>query len=72
MNWISIKDKLPKLGQYVLLYANGKVQECLYYMDKGDVNDHTQEYFWSNDFLDFYPLVEEDHRWMPLPEPPND
>jgi len=64
--WISIKDKWPRLGQKVLLYSNGVVQNEIYYLNQGD----EVGYFWDRDDLDNSPLVIEDDYWMPLPAPP--
>lgn len=64
MNWISVKDELPKLGEPVLLCdGSGVVQKQTFYRDYDDVSD-----FWQDvgDNHDGVPLNIGDH-WMPLP-----
>lgn len=66
MNWISVKDKLPKEGEPVLLCNwAGAVQKRTYYRDRDDVSD-----FWQDvgDHHDGVPIDVGDH-WMPLPPP---
>lgn len=65
--WISVKERFPKLGQKVILFSNGVVQEEVYMLDEGEEVDK----FWSRDDLDVSPLVDADDFWQPLPAPPN-
>ena len=64
--WISVKDQLPRLGQKVILFSNGVVQEEIYTYDQSD--DCAD--FWDRSELDESPTIQESDYWMPLPEPP--
>lgn len=60
--WISVKDRLPKDGQLVLICTAGIK----------DAASFTDFYFpkyrkWALQGMTFHPT-----HWMPLPEPPND
>lgn len=77
--WISVKDKLPELNQWVLVYAVGKID--------GFIGEHTIEIckrfiqhifpsspgheIWSSPYQYFHTDYEITH-WMPLPEPPKE
>lgn len=54
--WISIEDRLPEYGQYVIVYT-GRMME-------GSVG---AMYFWHEAYDIWQPVS----HWMPLPEPPN-
>lgn len=60
--WISVNDERPKLGQRVLLFSNGVVQENIFMYDEDD--DGT---FWSNELLGEFPTCKHSDYWMPLP-----
>ncbi len=68
MNWISVKDRLPPLGnrqngsdrEYLVFYKNGSMGICSYEED-------FDESGWINE--DGYTEDDVTH-WMPLPEPP--
>ncbi|MBP4081285.1 hypothetical protein [Aeromonas sp. MrichA-1] len=65
MNWISIQDERPKIGQPVLLRSStGIVQEQTYYRDCCDESD-----FWQDvgDNHDGVPINPGDS-WMYLPK----
>ena len=66
-NWISVGDALPLIGQPVLLFANGVIQNAIFYLD----GDGPTNYFWSS-LLDIDELPEVGFAlyWMPLPQPP--
>ena len=55
--WISVKDRLPEMGQEVLMF-NGYGMHVAYH-DKAE-----KEWRWN--ILRFYAVT----HWMPLPEPP--
>lgn len=69
--WISVKDILPSIGQKVILFSNGVVQEDIYQLDAGDTSDYCAlQYFWARDDIDVCPDVSVNDFWMPLPKPP--
>ena len=71
MGWISVNDERPKIGQKVILFSNGVVQQDIYVYDQGDINDYEVSLFWSRDDLDECPILKDDDMWMPLPSPPS-
>lgn len=56
-NW-----NIPKLGQRVILFSNGAIQNDSYTLDRGD-----DGYFWSRDDVDECPEVRAGDAWMPWP-----
>lgn len=56
-NW-----NIPKLGQRVILFSNGAIQNDSYTLDRGD-----DGYFWSRDDVDECPEVKAGDAWMPWP-----
>lgn len=61
MEWISVKNRLPKDGEFVLTYKNGIVDVQMYEKNR---NGWIQgNWFWS--------MATVTH-WMPLPEPPKE
>ena len=69
--WISVKDNSPEIGQKVLLFSNGVVQEEIYTYDMADTNDYGGiSHFWSREDLDECPELKEDDMWQPLPGAP--
>lgn len=69
--WVDVRDELPAIGQRVILFSNGVVQNEIFTLDAGDVSDYSPpEYFWSRDELEDCPLVEDGQKWMPLPKAP--
>ena len=67
--WIDVDKECPAIGQKVILFAKGVVQEEIYMYDM-DGNDYTTESFWSRDDLEEHPLVKSGQMWMPLPKAP--
>jgi len=65
--WISVKDRLPKCGELVLIYvANLNKSKGAYALDKcRKVNGKKEWEFYNKSNADFNVT-----RWMPLPEPP--
>ena len=66
MEWINIKDRMPKEKEWViyydpqLTYSNGRIQYCIgFYM--GD-----DWKYWESDGLESITVT----HWQPLPEPP--
>lgn len=72
MNWISVKDRLPKL-------KDGKSEQILVY-GKSEDDEYiiTKAIFYSNEFDECWESgdLREGHldvtHWMPLPEPPKE
>ena len=70
MEWIRVNDERPKIGQKVILFSNGVVQQDIYMYDQGDINDCEVSTFWSRDYLDECLILKDDDMWIPLPPPP--
>ena len=69
--WISIDDHWPSIGQKVILFGNGVVQEDIYMFDAGDCSDYGQcDYFFCRDDLDESISIQSGQFWMALPKPP--
>lgn len=68
MEWISVKDRLPKAGQWVLVVYKASIRQCLMMKIA-----YLQNYF---GYADWYPTdatyktVKGVTHWMPLPELP--
>jgi hypothetical protein len=72
-DWIKCSERLPDLGQRVILQSNGVIQNYMPLFDQGDSDFGMGDHFW--DFEDINdidnPLVDfENDSWMPLPKPP--
>lgn len=65
MEWISIKDRLPKSDEYVLTYYIDKIWD-----ETGVRTDTIREDV--NAFMSAYQMKQEVTHWMPLPEPPKE
>jgi hypothetical protein len=72
MNWISVKDRLPEVGNFVLIYDSNFIQTgfLISSLDKKFVMHPFPRYKKQkirnmNKFLVF------PSHWMPLPEPPS-
>ena len=79
IGWISVKDRMPEIGEEVLVYAKGKID--------GFIGEHViaickrfvEHIFssspgyetWSTPWQYFHIDYEITH-WMPLPEPPKE
>jgi hypothetical protein len=70
MPWISVTEHLPSIGQRVILFGNGVVQEESYILDAADVSDYHTEYFWSREDLEEGVPVTDDQQWIPWPSMP--
>lgn len=75
--WISVTDKMPEIGQNVLVYAVGRIdgfigdsiiQICKRYTIKSFPSGPEHE-VWSVPFTYFHTDYLITH-WMPIPEPP--
>lgn len=80
MQWISVKEALPKPGQRVLLWyqpaqrVDGKGMMCVSYLwlhsDAGNcVTDRDCGYEWHESGISSI-RAKEARYWMPIPEPP--
>jgi hypothetical protein len=70
-DWIKCSERLPDLGQRVILQSNGVIQNYMPLFDQGDSDLGMGDHFW--DFEDINdidnPLVDfENDSWMPRPE----
>ena len=66
ISWQAINNEnwnIPKLGQRVILFSNGVIQNDSYTLDRGD-----DGYFWSRDDVDECPEVKAGDAWMPWPD----
>lgn len=69
--WVDVNDELPAIGQRVILFSNGVVQNEIFTFDAADTSDYSPpEYFWSRDDLDECPSIENGQKWIPLPKAP--
>ena len=59
--WISVNDRLPKEGEFVLCACRANIYEVLRFYGNG----------WGHDPMHDYMLGFVTH-WMPLPEPPKE
>lgn len=61
--WISVEDRLPEAGSWVLAFSNN-MTEILFYDggQSGHEDVWLQDGDWENDVT----------HWRPLPKPPND
>jgi len=71
LSWHDADKELPALGEKVILYANGVVQEEIYTMDVADISDYPTELFWSRDDLEECPKIESGQWWARLPSGPD-
>lgn len=71
MSWKSVKDELPKIGQKVILFSNGVVQEETFMFDMADKNDLETECFWSRDDLEECPELQQSDFWQSIPTTPS-
>lgn len=65
--WISVKDRLPEVGEQVIVYRQkkdhkSKKEICF---DSIAILCHDNLVWWNSHFLGY-----EVTHWMPLPEPP--
>jgi hypothetical protein len=68
-NWISVKDRLPEIEGFYLVYSKTVVETesgdvSPYYVDWFNIYEHEGDKdYWFSEF-------EDADYWMPLPEPP--
>lgn len=81
MKWISVKDELPPLNEYVLLFAQDLHHPdrcCLCGINPNIFVSIRKAAEWENSYESAHgngwiPYEENEiTHWMPLPEPPND
>lgn len=71
MEWISVKDRLPELGQWVLAYKQGS--EYGIYLVKYFYNETLGVCLWyDHNHCGCYEDIEYISNWMPLPNPPEE
>ena len=70
--WISVDDELPAIGQKVIVFSNGVVQEEVWALDTEESDGDTYGYFWARDDSDECPDLKRTDMWQPLPEPPKE
>ena len=64
MEWVSVKDNLPKPGQRVRARANiGLIEEVVF------ITTSDGDYFWDNGLSNVWQSYEI-KEWQPLPDPP--
>lgn len=63
MKWIKCSDRLPIVGQWVLVYQKGGVH--------GGIEVDTERLIYPNVWSDQGAISQITH-WMPLPKPPED
>jgi hypothetical protein len=68
--WNKITDKLPPIGETVIVCFNGVVQHETYFLDCGDLPGGGVEHFWDRDGLDNGKIVANSDLWIPLPTAP--
>lgn len=73
MKWKNTtSDGLPTIGEPVILYANGVVQNAIYYADSVDNETHDL-FFWASDHVDVAKQeinIQESDRWCYLSDIP--
>lgn len=66
--WISVKDRLPKLGEIALTVdVQDEPDYCVMRLQLADPG----VFVWEDEAESWYPVDEFSH-WMPLPEPPKE
>lgn len=72
MEWISVKDRLPEIGQRVLVYQKSGV----FGGNEIEITYRIDEFYESSEEInnqivwDGQGMCNDIHHWMPLPEPP--
>jgi len=64
--WISVKDRLPEIGEWVLINGPEVCQRI-----ESPSASWKAEYAWNTDHESFY-YPEDITHWMPLPKPPTE
>lgn len=68
--WISVEDRLPGIGEFVLVFRNwdGKLSQCV---DRLELHHDCEKPEGEQDWYDFlYSDIYEVTHWQPLPQPP--
>ena len=63
MRWVSVKDELPNVNQYVIIYDGTSVKDFYYFNNLKEFRS-----FYEEDGIQ--PKNENVTHWMPLPKPP--
>ena len=74
MKWISVNDRLPEAGQFVLIWKPGYIQPQRAKFQEGKETypeDGGFRWFGDNGHVFLGPYENVTH-WMPLPEPPKE
>ena len=68
--WISVKDRLPEMGIYVLVSCTMKVRDSIDYRNAVVMAFTCDEGFVDTELDEV--ITEGTTHWMPLPEPPKE
>lgn len=71
MNWISIKDRLPKFGREVLATDKDNAIQFGYFIKKQITENHPNGFSFSP-ICSYCWEIGAPTAWMPLPEPPKE
>ena len=71
VKWISVEEKLPGIGDLVLVIANGKPKENIELINAVLIASFWGDEGWIADGFDGWDKLKATH-WMPLPEPPRE
>ena len=64
--WVSVRDRLPEKGEYVLVYANAKyINSKKVCIDRLEDGEKTAVWMYTHGWFEVT-------HWMPLPEPPKE
>ena len=64
--WVSVRDRLPEKGEYVLVYANTKyINSKKVCIDRLEDGEKTAVWMYTHGWFEVT-------HWMPLPEPPKE
>jgi len=76
MEWISVKDRLPKIDEHVIGYAKigeeWQVIPLLYQYFRFHGHDSKYEWAYLFAYNEGYDYAKEVTHWMPLPNPPKE
>ena len=62
--WVSVKDRLPKIGEEVLVFSGKSIDVYAFNVMCGENIWEDERWRWC--------YVEDIDYWMPLPEPPKE
>ena len=73
MNWINIKDRLPKLGSQVMVYqeALGMYHINTAILDRIPLNEDEYKIVWATPLLGRKMEIQNVEFWAVMPDPPN-